>query len=168
MDTRKRPVQGVGQTERQISRANRLKQEKKASSNPAFGDGANKVPPKLDESGRLMPEEVVRRSQSSITTKTMILGTPEHEIRVDVSVAIVSFIIVVVVGTKSDVASLLTTALTYFHAIAPHHLSNFEMNQQSLCESWNPHNQQYHSTHIGHNEDTTPTTLIRKIKMNFP
>ena len=65
-------IQGVGATERLVSRADRLKEKQ------------NPPAPKLDESGRLMPEEVVKRSTSSIVSKILELGTPEEPITLEV------------------------------------------------------------------------------------
>ena len=76
-----RSVQGVGQTERMKSRAQRLK-EKKANDNAGTSSGLE--PPKLDDSGKLTAEEVVKRSTSSITSKILELGTDSHKITVEV------------------------------------------------------------------------------------
>ena len=72
-------IQGVGATERLVSRADRLKEKQKAGQ-----AAANPPAPKLDESGRLMPEEVVKRSTSSIVSKILELGTPEEPITLEV------------------------------------------------------------------------------------
>lgn len=64
-------LQGVGQTERQISRMQKAAMNNTQSS----GSGAEKTPPKLDEQGFLLPEEVARRTFSSISNKEVTLGT---------------------------------------------------------------------------------------------
>ncbi|KAL7557370.1 hypothetical protein ACA910_019261 [Epithemia clementina (nom. ined.)] len=90
----RRPVTGVGGTERMISRAKRVNDKKTSDSSRSTrslgSKGSRKEvqeppkdPPKLDESGHLLPEEVVKRSTSSITSKRLTLGTPEHPILVE-------------------------------------------------------------------------------------
>eukprot|EP00523_Entomoneis_sp_CCMP467_P005683 CAMPEP_0168763060 /NCGR_PEP_ID=MMETSP0724-20121128/24165_1 /TAXON_ID=265536 /ORGANISM="Amphiprora sp., Strain CCMP467" /LENGTH=514 /DNA_ID=CAMNT_0008812245 /DNA_START=194 /DNA_END=1738 /DNA_ORIENTATION=+ len=71
----KKTVNYVGKTER----PNRNRHSDGKYKKPAV----DKAPPKLDESGRLLPEEVVRRSTSSITTKTLTLGTEEDPVIVE-------------------------------------------------------------------------------------
>ena len=56
-------------------RAERLKRKKKDAN----------ASPKLDTAGKLMPEEVARRTDSSVTTSTVTLGTKEEPITVEVS-----------------------------------------------------------------------------------
>lgn len=68
-------LKGVGQTERLVSRAERIK-SKKSGGAPA---------PKLDTAGKLMPEEIARRTESSPTTVTATLGTKENPVTVEVS-----------------------------------------------------------------------------------
>ena len=102
----KRPVTAVGQTERMVTRAKRAKAKESRlsdsvrSNTSRLSNGSRpfkkeapdppKPPPKLDESGHLMPEEVVRRSMSSVTSKRLELGTPEHPIFIEVSPSSVS------------------------------------------------------------------------------
>lgn len=110
----KHPIKGVGQTERMVSRAARVEQKLRlqqrqqqqskaatatataainnsttdASTTNSTGDpvvAKQQGLPKLDASGHLLPEEVVRRTQCSILTKTTTLGTVEHPIEVEVS-----------------------------------------------------------------------------------
>ena len=86
-----RPVQGVGQTERQIGKRDRSKREMQDSTRSskrqisARESQETMKPPMLDEDGHLMPEEVVRRSSSSIISKSLELGTPDYPIYVEVT-----------------------------------------------------------------------------------
>ena len=94
---RRTPIKGVGQTERMVSRAHRVQQKLQAANdnNNNAGSTSNassansniniSAPPKLDPSGHLMPEEVVRRTQCSIFSKKVTLGTLEHPILMEVS-----------------------------------------------------------------------------------
>jgi hypothetical protein len=74
-------MSAVGATERLVSRAHRI-QAKMNSTNGVSSEV--KAPPKLDECGNLMIEEIVRRTNSSIFTETMTLGTQEYPIHVKV------------------------------------------------------------------------------------
>lgn len=67
-------LQGVGQTERRIGKAQRTSMNY-ASKAVSGGDGASKAPLKLDERGFLVPEEVAKRTFSSICNKEVTLGT---------------------------------------------------------------------------------------------
>lgn len=91
-----RPVKGVGQTERLVNRAQRIKEASSralkhiSSSENLEASGCARdiekpTPPKLDSSGNLMPEEVVRRTSSSITNASAMLGTNENAVDVRVS-----------------------------------------------------------------------------------
>lgn len=91
----KRPVQGVGQTERLIGkreRSNRRAEDWLVSSKQNSSGRQSSVResketrklPMLDEDGHLMPEEVVKRSSSSIVSKSLELGTPDYPVFVEV------------------------------------------------------------------------------------
>jgi len=91
------PIKGVGQTERLKSRAQRLIDAKSSSSSSAKPlDGANQKltvtteleqsPPKLDASGHLLPEEVVRRTSSSVVNSQTVLGTEDRQIAMEVRI----------------------------------------------------------------------------------
>jgi hypothetical protein len=90
-------VKGVGQTERMVSRAHRVEQKQlQQKGEPPNNSKANSsntsvasttivgTGPKLNSIGQLMPEEVVRRTHSSILTESMRLGTEGSEIIVEV------------------------------------------------------------------------------------
>lgn len=63
-------TKGVGSTERLVSRAMRL-----AHTEP--------TPPKLDTDGNLVPEEVVKRTVSSITNETFMAGKPSAGVQIE-------------------------------------------------------------------------------------
>jgi hypothetical protein len=99
----------VGGTERMASRAARVltssgtagttstaAKTKPNSSHSMYNNGAangntsqaatiKRNPPKLNEKGHLLPEEVVRRTSSAIKTKEVLLGEPDNPIQVEVS-----------------------------------------------------------------------------------
>jgi len=86
------PITGVGQTERMVSRAARIKKklaaQKAKQQAAADGGGGGGVaasdPPRLDGSGHLTMEEVVRRTSSSVVTQELIVGTKEEPIHIEV------------------------------------------------------------------------------------
>jgi hypothetical protein len=94
-------IKGVGQTERMVSRAHRVEQKLRQKEQPsskanstasntsvastAAGSAtAGGSGPKLNSIGQLMPEEVVRRTHSSILTESMTLGTAGSGIKLEV------------------------------------------------------------------------------------
>jgi len=80
-------IKGVGQTERLVSRAERIKQ-KKAAAAAAAGTKAVEAP-KLNGSGHLTMEEVVKRTSSSVVTRDLLVGTKEEPIHVEVRASVV-------------------------------------------------------------------------------
>lgn len=103
----RKPIQGVGQTERLVGRAERLTKGRNvnnsdskrvlhptssmvgkpdSTSSTASSQGSSMFVthlPKLDPTGRLLPEEVVRRTNGSIVTHTIVLGTAENPLQVE-------------------------------------------------------------------------------------
>lgn len=97
----------MGQTERLVSRAVRAQENqsrkvaKEAAASGKLGSGGddgslrkngsttslstNLDPPKLDASGHLMPEEVARRTQCSVLSESLLLGTEQSPIAMQVS-----------------------------------------------------------------------------------
>ena len=71
-------LKGVGQTERQIS-----KMQRAAMNNAA--PQAVKSAPKLDEQGFLLPEEVAKRTFSSISNRETVAGTISNLTHIQVS-----------------------------------------------------------------------------------
>lgn len=80
---------GVGQSERMVSRIERQKAAQVAKSGSSTTTVPSQSieelhPPKLDDKGHLLPEEVVLRSSNSIVTKEINLGTAEYPVKVEV------------------------------------------------------------------------------------
>ena len=78
-------LQGVGQTERQIGKMQRAAMNNLTvttattdSNNNKTSNAAKKEGPKLDSSGYLMPEEVAKRTLSSIANREATLGSTTH------------------------------------------------------------------------------------------
>jgi hypothetical protein len=114
----RKPIQGVGQTERLVGRAERLTKGRNvnnsdskrvlhptssmvgkpdSTSSTASSQGSSMFVthlPKLDPTGRLLPEEVVRRTNGSIVTHTIVLGTAENPLQVEVRCSLVRFFLV--------------------------------------------------------------------------
>jgi hypothetical protein len=90
----KRAVVGVGQTERMVSRAARVQVNPGNQSiivpagylPNAKAAAKGGAPPRLDDVGHLLPEEVVRRTVSAIKNKDLTLGMPDNPIRVEVCI----------------------------------------------------------------------------------
>jgi hypothetical protein len=88
-------VFAIGQTERQLSKMQRATMnmgDKKPNAKPSAVVDGDEQPqtssverPKLDSQGYLLPEEVARRTFSSITNQKATLGTRDNKTQVEVS-----------------------------------------------------------------------------------
>lgn len=78
-------VTAVGSTERNLSRNEvRKKQRTESNHHRHDHDGAERVLPALDSSGKLTEAEIVLRTTHSETTKSMTVGTEEFPIQIEV------------------------------------------------------------------------------------
>lgn len=138
-------MSAVGATERLVSRAHRIQAKMDSgsgtSSTTPTTNTSTKSLPKLDESGKLMIEEIVRRTNSSIFTESMTLGTKQYPIHVKVR-------------AEFFLGTLLPT-YTGHHRISSHMIrfSNLFILQQSMLS--------------GRKEATIPTIPTKKIKTNI-
>ena len=82
-DELQRSIKAVGQSERLMSRSARIQQKKAAAAGKSTAV-KQPAPPKLDDSGHLTTEEVVRRTSSSVVTQTLMVGTKQEPIHVEV------------------------------------------------------------------------------------
>ena len=142
----RKPIVGVGQTERLVSRAERIKRQQSGK-----GKSSDRLPPpKLDACGNLMPEEVVKRTNSSITCKEVILGTKGSPINIEVCTAF----------TRSclDLDSWLTQIVRQSAILPTQRISGLQIYSYTHMLSL--------SMLIGLNEVIIQKTSTRKTKMN--